>query len=202
MNILAARGLRLRLGGRAILQGVDLEAQPGVVTATLEPTATATPTARIRRVRRRSTPSDRAPASPRVSASRARPSDSSSAQPISTPGAASRTSSTLRSAREPISQLTISFTDQGLGARLSASATPAPATVWTITPARMKVMIDEAAPASASSTTTPTAAPAIAATGSVQGASPATPKYSVITAPKAAIAETPSTPGSARALRV
>ncbi|MNT26633.1 hypothetical protein D3C72_1622220 [compost metagenome] len=92
------------------------------------------------------------------------------------PGAANFSSTTLRSASDPISQLTISFTAQGLGARFSASATPAPAMVWITTPARMKVTTLLVAPASANSSRTPAPAPIMAATGSTQGALAAAPR--------------------------
>jgi hypothetical protein len=117
-------------------------------------------------------------------------------------GRARQTSSALRSASEPSSQLMISCAAQGLGARLSARATPALATVLRITPARMKVMVPPVPPARTSMTATPMLAPTMAATNSSQGVLRLMLRYMVITAPRAAMDETPSTPGSASGLRV
>ena len=92
------------------------------------------------------------------------------------PGAASFTSSRLRSVSAPKVQLRISFTAHGFGARFKARAMAAPQTVWMTKPARMKVTMLEVTPESASSAATPRPAPAMAAAGRIQVASPAAPR--------------------------
>ncbi len=116
-------------------------------------------------------------------------------------GSAMATSVNERSSRLPISHVVISATANGFGARLSASAMPAPASALTATPARISPSGDSFVPASSSSGTNAATAPRIANAGSSKGVAAAKPKYSAITAPSAAAGLAPRTDGSASGLR-
>ena len=90
-------------------------------------------------------------------------------------GRAIFTSSKLRSAKDPISQSTISATAQGLGANDRARDTPALDRMFRMAPARTKVTRLDAEPDSSIRMATPIRAPLIAATGRAQGATAVTP---------------------------
>ena len=160
------------------------------------------PTPIITWIRRSETPSARAPISPSVSASSARPVASRTPAPTRIGGTAIRTSTMLRSVSEPMSQLAISDVAHGLGESVRASATPAAAMALRITPARRKLTASPAGAAIAISSATPIAAPAMAKAGSTQGEAAPMLRNRVRTAPSAAMEETPSTPGSAKGLLV
>ena len=81
-----------------------------------------------------------------------------------------RTSTRLRSDSEPSSQLVMSADAHGFGARLSARATPALATMLSIAPASRKLTELPAASASSTRATTPAPAPAMANSGSSHAA--------------------------------
>ena len=89
----------------------------------------------------------------------------------------------------------------GLGANDKASAIPEVASALKITPANTSTNGLAAAPASANSIAMPTTPPATALSGNVHTYKPATWKYMLSTAPNAAMADTPNTPGSASGLR-
>ena len=84
-------------------------------------------------------------------------------------GAASASCGSERSASEPSSQWTISEAAKGFGARLSTSAVSALAKLDTARPARIRVMEDEPAPASAWTSKVAAKAPASAISGSASG---------------------------------
>ncbi len=90
-------------------------------------------------------------------------------------GAASANCGSERSASEPSSQCTISEAANGFGARLSTSAVRAEAKLETARPARISVIEDDPAPASACTSRVAAKAPASAVSGSASGKAAARP---------------------------
>src|SRR5688572_20424234 len=171
------------------------------VTATLAPTISPIPRHNIHWMRLTLMPSDCAPTSPSVSASRASRHRRTSVAPTTIIGVASVRSSRLRSVRAPSIQRMISLPAHGLGDRDSASEIPATASELRMTPESTSVSTLAERPASSNSAAMARIPPATPHSGSAQGWRPAIPKKMLRTAPSAAIADTPNVPGSASGLR-
>ena len=95
----------------------------------------------------------------------------------------------------------ISVAAHGLEESDSISEMPATASELRMTPESTSVSTLAARPASRNNAAMATMPPATPHSGSTHGCRPAMPKKMLITAPSAAIADTPSVPGSASGLR-
>ena len=168
-------------------------------TATDAPTERPTPRTISHCNRNRSTPRLLAPFSPKVSASSARPVVSNKSAPIAMNGSAVSTSSISRSVSAPISQLMISLAANGFGAMLMTKAVSAPASVDKTMPPNMNPIGPPPRPI-ANSKRMLAPAPIMAHPNRPKGTR-LMPKKIARTPPKAALAETPSTVGSANGLR-
>src|SRR5262245_50689147 len=145
------------------------------VTAVAAPTLSAVPATTAKRVRPRSMPRLRAASSPRDRASSARPTVSSRPIPTRISGAESHTCVKLRSAREPISQNTISTEANGFSDRLRASEISAVAMLDTASPARISVTGPPCIPASATTASMAMPAPTRPPIGSARATTCASP---------------------------
>ena len=170
------------------------------VTATLAPTVSPVPSTTSACTRPSRIPRERAVSSPRLSASSDGPVAANTTAPSRRNGSATRTSSIPRSVNAPISQSITSATAYGFGAIEMTKAVSAPDRLASTVPAKMNWTALACRQVSAASSAIDPPAAAIAQTNTTNGLL-AIPSTIAVTAPSAALDDTPTTPGSASGLR-